>query len=106
VESGVNFVDTAEIYGNGRSERLAGQFIKNAEQSVLVATKFFPMPWRFTQNSVVRALRGSLERLGMDQVDLYQIHWPSPIVPIETYVEWAGAGAAIGFDPRSRRFEL
>jgi len=85
--AGVNFVDTAEIYGSGRSEHLLGQFLKNIEQPVIVATKFFPLPYRFTGNSVVRALRGSLERLGLESVQLYQIHWPSPVVPIETYVE-------------------
>ena len=85
--AGVNLVDTAEIYGSGRSERLLGQFIKQTEQPVIVATKFFPIPYRFTKNSVVRALRGSLERLGLERVNLYQLHWPSPVVPIETYVE-------------------
>jgi len=85
--AGVNLVDTAEIYGSGRSEHLLGNFIKNTTQSVFVATKFFPIPYRFTKNSVVRALRGSLERLGLEHVDLYQLHWPSPVVPIETYVE-------------------
>jgi aryl-alcohol dehydrogenase-like predicted oxidoreductase len=85
--AGVNLVDTAEVYGSGRSEHLLGHFIKEANQPVLVATKFFPVPYRFTKKSVIRALRGSLERLGLDHVDLYQLHWPSPLVPIETYVE-------------------
>src|SRR5688500_11355214 len=87
LENGVNFVDTAEIYGNGRSERLLGQFIKNSDQPVLVATKFFPMPWRWTIGSVKRALSASLERLGLQQVDLYQIHWPSPLIPVEIFAE-------------------
>jgi aryl-alcohol dehydrogenase-like predicted oxidoreductase len=87
LENGVHFVDTAEIYGNGRSERLLGQFLKRTETPVIVATKFFPLPWRFTKASVTRALRASLERLGLERVDLYQIHWPSPLVPIERYVE-------------------
>ena len=85
--AGINLVDTAEIYGSGRSEHLLGKFIKNTTQSVFVATKFFPIPYRFTKNSVARALHGSLERLGLEHVDLYQLHWPSPVVPIETYVE-------------------
>jgi aryl-alcohol dehydrogenase-like predicted oxidoreductase len=85
--AGVNLIDTAEIYGSGRSELLLGQFIKNTDKPVVVATKFFPLPYRFTKNSVVKALRGSLERLGLERVYLYQLHWPSPIVPIETYVE-------------------
>jgi aryl-alcohol dehydrogenase-like predicted oxidoreductase len=85
--AGINLVDTAEVYGSGRSEHLLGQFIKNSGQPVLVATKFFPIPYRFTKNSVVRALRGSLERLGLERVYLYQLHWPSPVVPNETYLE-------------------
>jgi aryl-alcohol dehydrogenase-like predicted oxidoreductase len=85
--AGVNLVDTAEIYGSGRSERLLGKFIHETEQPVFVATKFFPIPYRLTQKSVVRALHGSLERLGLERVYLYQIHWPSPVVPLATYVE-------------------
>jgi len=87
LENGVTLVDTAEVYGNGRSERLLGQFLKKTDQPVIVATKFFPMPWRFRRAAVTRALRHSLERLGLEQVDLYQIHWPSPLVPIEQYIE-------------------
>jgi aryl-alcohol dehydrogenase-like predicted oxidoreductase len=102
LENGVSLVDTAEVYGNGRSERLLGQFLKNTETPVIVATKFFPMPWRWTRGSVVRALKGSLERMGLEQVDLYQIHWPSPLIPVETYAEGlaevhkAGLARAVG----------
>jgi aryl-alcohol dehydrogenase-like predicted oxidoreductase len=96
LENGVNFVDTAEIYGNGRSERLLGQFVKNNALPVFVATKFFPMPWRWTSASVVGALRTSLTRLGMEHVDLYQIHMPSPIVPIETYAEGLASAQQLG----------
>lgn len=84
---GVRFVDTAEIYGSGYSERLLGKFLKETEQPVLVATKFFPWPWRFTKGFIPRALKGSLERIGVDAVDLYQIHWPSPIMTPETMME-------------------
>lgn len=87
IENGVTLVDTAEVYGNGRSERLLGQFLKKTNTPVIVATKFFPMPWRIRRASVTRALRHSLERLELERVDLYQIHWPSPLVPIEQYVE-------------------
>ena len=77
---GIRFVDTAEIYGNGRSERMLGQFLKETDQPILVATKFFPWPWRFTKGALQRALKGSLARIGVESVDLYQIHWPSPIM--------------------------
>lgn len=46
LQEGIRFIDTAEVYGSGRSERLLGQFLKATEQPVLVATKFFPLPWR------------------------------------------------------------
>ena len=61
---GIRFVDTAEIYGNGRSERLLGQFLKETDQPSLIATKFFPWPWRFTKGALQRALKGSLARIG------------------------------------------
>jgi aryl-alcohol dehydrogenase-like predicted oxidoreductase len=77
VHEGIRFVDTAEVYGNGRSERLLGKFIKETDQPILVATKFFPYPWRFTKKTLRRALSGSLERIGIESVDLYQIHWPA-----------------------------
>lgn len=91
LEQGIRFVDTAEIYGSGKSERLLGQFLKETEQQVLVATKFFPMPWRLSKNSLPRALRGSLARLGLEAVDLYQIHRPSPVLNIETMMEGLAA---------------
>jgi aryl-alcohol dehydrogenase-like predicted oxidoreductase len=96
LENGVHFVDTAEIYGNGRSERLLGQFLKRTDAPVIVATKFFPLPWRLTKSTVTRALRASLERLELERVDLYQIHWPSPIVPVERYVEGLVAAHRLG----------
>jgi aryl-alcohol dehydrogenase-like predicted oxidoreductase len=84
---GIRFIDTAEVYGSGRSERLLGQFLKDTEQPVLVATKFFPMPWRLFKNSIPRALKRSLERIGTEAVDLYQIHWPSPILSVDNMME-------------------
>lgn len=84
---GVRFVDTAEVYGNGRSERFLGQFLKETEQPVLVATKFFPWPWRLSRTALVRALKGSLERMGLDSVDLYQVHHPSPLLSPETLMD-------------------
>jgi aryl-alcohol dehydrogenase-like predicted oxidoreductase len=85
--AGIRFVDTAEIYGTGRSEHLLGLFLKETEQPVLVATKFFPMPWRLSRRSLPRALKGSLDRLGLEKVDLYQIHGPTPLMSVETMME-------------------
>lgn len=84
---GIRFVDTAEIYGSGYSERLLGQLLKETEQPVLIATKFFPWPWRFSKGFIPRALKGSLERIGVESVDLYQIHWSSLVMSPETMME-------------------
>ena len=87
LEAGIRFVDTAEVYGSGRSERLLGQFLKETDQPVLVATKFFPFPWRLTKKSLLQALKRSLERIGVETVDLYQIHQPYSLIPIETWMD-------------------
>ena len=86
VGAGLTFFDTAEIYGWGRAERLLGQFMGGGG-GVTVATKFLPFPWRLSRGSLLRALRASLRRLGLRQVDLYQIHWPYPPLPVETWAE-------------------
>ena len=87
IEAGIRFVDTAEVYGSGRSERLLGQFLKETDQPVLVATKYFPFPWRLQKKSVIKALRNSLERIGVESVDLYQVHQPYSLLPIENLME-------------------
>ncbi len=105
--AGLTFFDSAEVYGFGRSERFLGEFTRSDAPggglgTVRVATKFAPLPWRLTAGSVVRALRGSLRRLGLPAVDLYQIHWPLPLVRIETMMNGladavqAGLARAVG----------
>jgi aryl-alcohol dehydrogenase-like predicted oxidoreductase len=74
--NGTNWFDTAEIYGMGRSERFLGEFLPTTTKEVLVATKFFPFPWRVRKEALLRRLKKSLERLQLNQVDLYQIHMP------------------------------
>ncbi|MEM9213097.1 MAG: aldo/keto reductase [Cyanobacteria bacterium P01_F01_bin.150] len=76
LEAGVTLFDTAEIYGFGQSERLIGRFLKQTSQPVMIATKYFPLPWRFTADAVSSALSDSLKRLQVPSVALYQIHWP------------------------------
>ncbi len=87
LSAGVTFLDTAEIYGGGRSERFLGQFLKSTKIPVMIATKFMPFPWRLSRGSLMRSLDYSLERLGMEKVDLYQIHFPFPPMPVEFWVE-------------------
>ncbi len=76
LEYGSNWFDTAEVYGMGKSERFLGQFLPSASKEVLIATKFFPFPWRFCKRAMLRSLKKSLKRLQRSHVDLYQIHNP------------------------------
>ena len=76
LDAGVTFFDTAEVYGNGLSEELLGQFLRKTSQPVQIATKFGPFPWRITEKAVSEALSASLKRLGVEQIALYQVHWP------------------------------
>lgn len=76
LDAGVSFFDTAEIYGFGESESLLGQFMQRTNKSVQIATKYFPLPWRFTAQSVSDTLTDSLKRLKVEQVTLYQVHSP------------------------------
>ncbi len=75
MDVGTTFFDTAEIYGFGLSEDLLGQFMQ-PNQPVQIATKYAPAPWRFTAQSVSDALTASLKRLRVEQISLYQVHWP------------------------------
>lgn len=74
--AGITFFDTAEIYGFGESERLIGRFAQQTEQPIQLATKYFPLPWRWNRTAIADALTASLERLQMSEICLYQIHWP------------------------------
>lgn len=89
LESGVSLVDTAEIYGNGASERIIGELLSElpADRRPVLATKFVPLPYRLQARSLLKALDASLERLGMDTVDLYQIHFPSPLLNVEALMD-------------------
>ena len=84
---GINFIDTAEVYNFGGSEKTLGLLLPVHRAEVVLATKFFPYPWRLTKSSLEAALRASLRRLGVPQVDLYIYHFPVPPVPLETWVE-------------------
>ena len=87
LEAGVNFFDTAESYGKGQSEKYLGLFNRHVDQEIVIASKFMPYPWRLSKQELISALGASLERLGVAQVDLYQMHWPIPPVPIKTWMD-------------------
>jgi aryl-alcohol dehydrogenase-like predicted oxidoreductase len=78
MELGINLIDTAEFYGFGRSELIVGEAIRERRDDVFVATKIFPVGLPFM---VPARERGSARRLGVDRIDLYQLHWPSPLFP-------------------------
>jgi aryl-alcohol dehydrogenase-like predicted oxidoreductase len=85
IDAGVNWIDTADIYGQGRAERLVGQAVRERRDEVLVATKGGvawelgpPLSiWREASADYLRmACDRSLQALGLDHIDLYQVHWP------------------------------
>jgi aryl-alcohol dehydrogenase-like predicted oxidoreductase len=105
VERGINWIDTAAVYGGGRSEELVGKALKQLDpaRKPYVATKCgrFIQPdaaiiGRLTGDSVRAECEASLRRLGIESIDLYQIHWPDPDAEIEeaweTLVELKAAG--------------
>ena len=95
IDLGINWVDTAAVYGNGHSETVIGQALKQmpADRRPFVFTKGGIVrdaegknPRRIGEAKPLRGeLEGSLKRLGLDVLDLYQIHWPSDDVPLEDY---------------------
>ncbi len=87
MKAGINFIDTAEVYGSGNSERLLGKFLHETQRPAIVATKFMPYPYRLTKGALRRALLGSLQRLGLPKVDLYQIHQPIPPISARVWME-------------------
>jgi aryl-alcohol dehydrogenase-like predicted oxidoreductase len=78
LDLGVNVIDTAEIYAQRRSEKIVGEAIRGRREQVFLATKLFPVGLPF---QVAARARGSARRLGVDHLDLYQQHWPSPMFP-------------------------
>jgi aryl-alcohol dehydrogenase-like predicted oxidoreductase len=79
LELGINLIDTAELYGLGRSERAVGQAIAGRRDEAFIATKIMPaIP---VDPIVHQRAMGSLRRLGIDRIDLYQAHWPNPVFP-------------------------
>jgi aryl-alcohol dehydrogenase-like predicted oxidoreductase len=78
IELGVTLIDTAAIYGLGKSERIVGEAIRGNRDKVFIATKLFPVGLPL---QVAAKARASARRLGVDRIDLYQQHWPSPMFP-------------------------
>ena len=80
IDAGVTLFDTAEVYGGGESVRIIGRLLASSpgvRERLVIASKFMPSPWKLDVRSAMRsAAEASLERLGIDRIDLYQIHGP------------------------------
>lgn len=81
IEIGLNFIDTAEMYGSGHTEELIGEAIMGLREKVFIATKVSPS--HFSYEEVIKACERSLKRLKTTYIDLYQLHWPNPSIPIK-----------------------
>ncbi len=100
LEAGVNWIDTAPVYGTGHSEEVVGRALKEYGRPVIVATKC-GMRWdaeraiyrSLKAKSVMAECEASLGRLGVERVDLYQIHWPDPEADIDE--GWAAVNKLI-----------
>jgi aryl-alcohol dehydrogenase-like predicted oxidoreductase len=95
-EAGINFIDTADTYSEGNSERITGQALKNLgvqRDQVIVATKVFgdigtgPNARGSSRGHILDAAHASLERLQLDHIDLYQLHGFDPATPVEETLE-------------------
>jgi aryl-alcohol dehydrogenase-like predicted oxidoreductase len=89
LDSGINFVDTADVYSAGESERIVGKALAGRRDDVVLATKFF-MPMGASPNErggsrrwIIREVENSLRRLDTDYIDLYQVHRPSQDTDVE-----------------------
>ncbi len=90
INAGINWIDTAAVYGTGHAEEIVGQAIRGQRNEVLIATKcgrIWDASGKITGNlrpeSMRKELDASLQRMGIDTIDLYQIHWPDPATPVE-----------------------
>jgi Predicted oxidoreductases (related to aryl-alcohol dehydrogenases) len=98
LESGIRTIDTAPAYGQGHAEKVVGQALKEYghRNDIVLATKVC-LDWvgtdvfrNGTKELIKKQVEESLQRLGTDYIDIYQVHWPDPLVPIEETAEAMG----------------
>jgi aryl-alcohol dehydrogenase-like predicted oxidoreductase len=87
LDAGLNFFDTAEVYGRGESERILGACRREDGRPIIIASKFLPLPEGLSPHKLLTALDNSLVRLGVQQIDLYQIHFPSPFYRVNNLMD-------------------
>jgi aryl-alcohol dehydrogenase-like predicted oxidoreductase len=93
LNQGINLIDTAPVYGFGASEELVGAALEGMRAETVIATKT-GLEWRdgkiyrnATRARIMREIDDSLRRLRTDYIDIYQVHWPDPLVPVEETAE-------------------
>jgi aryl-alcohol dehydrogenase-like predicted oxidoreductase len=88
LEAGLDFFDTAEAYGWGKSEQIVGALARKCGRTLVLATKYAPLAGRGGAAALRKGIAGSLRRLGVPRIDLYQLHWPDrDEAPIEATME-------------------
>ncbi|MBI4328818.1 MAG: aldo/keto reductase [Chloroflexi bacterium] len=85
LDLGVNFFDTAELYGGGRSEEVLREAMGERREEAFIATKV--SPHHLTRRGVWQAAQRSLRRLGARRIDLYQVHVPNPLIPLSSTMQ-------------------
>ncbi|WP_110708463.1 aldo/keto reductase [Salinicola sp. CR57] len=83
LDLGLTLIDTAEMYGDGGAEKVVGEAIRDRRDDAFVVSKVYP--WNAGRDSAIAACEGSLERLGIESLDLYLLHWPGSIPLEETF---------------------
>jgi aryl-alcohol dehydrogenase-like predicted oxidoreductase len=100
IDAGVVLFDTAEVYGGGESERIIGRLLKEdptARSRVVLASKFMPAPQKLNvSRALVDAARASADRMGVESIDLYQIHGPISLRSKEALAEALAAAQSAG----------
>src|SRR5580698_8836533 len=93
LHQGINLIDTAPVYGFGVSEEIVGEALEGARAEAVIATKT-GLEWRdgkvyrnATRARILKEVDDSLRRLRTDYIDIYQVHWPDPLVPVEETAE-------------------
>jgi aryl-alcohol dehydrogenase-like predicted oxidoreductase len=93
LHQGINLIDTAPVYGFGVSEEIVGTALEGARSQAVIATKT-GLEWRdgkiyrnATRTRIMQEIDDSLRRLRTDYIDIYQVHWPDPLVPVEETAE-------------------
>jgi aryl-alcohol dehydrogenase-like predicted oxidoreductase len=85
LDSGAGFLDTAEVYAFGKSERLIGDCIRQDGRPAFVASKFAPFIARTSPRQMMAALDAMLARLGLETLDLYYVHYPLPLIGLAAF---------------------